>query len=100
MGLFIRAALVALAVALSFPVTATGPILVLTAQAETALLDINSATAAQLEGGLKGIGKTRAAAIVKGRPYKRKDELVTRDIIPESVYDGIKDLIIAKQKSK
>ena len=100
MSLFIRAAFVALAVALSFPVTASGPILILTAQAETALIDINTATAVQLEGSLKGIGKARAAAIVKNRPYKRKDELVTRDIIPESVYDGIKDLIVAKQKSK
>ena len=100
MGFFIRVALAALAIALSFPVTTTGPIVVLTAQAETVLIDINTATAAQLEASLKGIGKARAAAIVKGRPYKRKDELVTRDIIPEGVYDGIKDLIIAKQKSK
>jgi competence protein ComEA len=96
MRLFIRAALVALAVVLAVPVTATGPVLLATAQAETALLDINSATVAQLDA-LRGIGPARAAAIVKGRPYKRKDELVTRNIIPQSVYDGIKDLIIAKQ---
>jgi competence protein ComEA len=96
MRLFIRAVLVALAVALAFPVTATAPILVAAAQAEAALLDINSAPVAQLDA-LKGIGPVRAAAIVKGRPYKRKDELVTRKIIPQNVYDGIKDAIIAKQ---
>jgi competence protein ComEA len=96
MRLFIRAALVALVVILAVTVTATGPVLVVTAQAEAALLDINSATVAQLDA-LKGIGAARAASIIKGRPYKRKDELVTRNIIPQNVYDGIKDLIIAKQ---
>jgi len=60
-------------------------------------LDINSATAAQLEQ-LKGIGPVRAEAIVKGRPYKGKDDLVRMKIIPQSVYDEISDQIIAKQK--
>ncbi len=61
------------------------------------LLDINSASQADLEA-LKGIGKVRAEAIIKGRPYKGKDELVQKKIIPENVYKDIKDLIIAKQK--
>ena len=47
---------------------------------------------------LDGIGDARSAAIVKGRPYKGKDELVQKKIIPENVYKDIKDLIIAKQK--
>ena len=34
---------------------------------------------------------------MKGRPYKGKDELVQKKIIPQSVYDDIKDQIIAKQ---
>jgi hypothetical protein len=42
-------------------------------------------------------GEGRAAAIIKGRPYARKDELVQKKIIPESVYNEIKDKIIAKQ---
>ena len=62
------------------------------------LLDINSATSAELDA-LPGIGAARSAAIIKGRPYKGKDELVQKGIIPQSVYDGIKDKIIAKQKS-
>jgi competence protein ComEA len=61
-----------------------------------ALIDINTATQAELEP-LKGIGPVRAAAIVKGRPYKGKDELVQKKIIPKSVYDEIKGQIIAKQ---
>jgi competence protein ComEA len=60
-------------------------------------MDINSASEKELAT-LKGIGEVRAAAIVKGRPYKGKDDLVKKKIIPQSVYDDIKDLIIAKQK--
>lgn len=51
----------------------------------------------QLEA-LKGVGPVRAKAIVKGRPYKGKDDLVRRKIVPQSVYDGISEQIIAKQK--
>ena len=61
-------------------------------------MDINSASEKDLAT-LKGIGDVRAKAIVKGRPYKGKDELVQKKIIPQSVYDDIKDLIIAKQKA-
>ena len=64
---------------------------------KTELLDINSATADQLDA-LKGVGKTYSAAIIKGRPYKGKDELVQRKIIPAKTYTEIKDKIIAKQK--
>ncbi len=65
--------------------------------AKAELIDINSATAEELSR-LKGIGEARSAAIVKGRPYRGKDELVRKKILPESVYAGIKDQIIAKQK--
>lgn len=64
---------------------------------KTTLIDLNSATAAELDA-LPGIGAARSAAIVKGRPYKGKDELVSKSILSESVYAGIKDKVIAKQK--
>ena len=63
----------------------------------TGLLDINSASKADLIA-LKGVGEKRAADIIKGRPYKGKDELVQKNIIPAGVYADIKDKIIAKQK--
>ncbi|HYI30216.1 MAG TPA: helix-hairpin-helix domain-containing protein [Bradyrhizobium sp.] len=62
------------------------------------LLDINSATAEQLAE-LPGIGKAYSAKIVAGRPYKGKDDLVKKDVVPQKTYDGIKEKIIAKQKS-
>ena len=61
-----------------------------------ALLDINSASRDELMK-LKGIGDARADAIIKGRPYKGKNELLDKKIVPENVYNDIKDKIIAKQ---
>jgi len=65
---------------------------------KAALIDINSASEADLIAGLYGIGPARAKAIIAGRPYKGKDDLVARKIITAGIYDGIKDKIIAKQK--
>ena len=66
------------------------------APAKAEPMDINSASEKDLAT-LKGIGDVRAKAIVKGRPYKGKDELVQKKIIPQNVYDDIKEQIIAKQ---
>ena len=61
------------------------------------LLDINSASKEELEA-LPAIGKARSAAIIAGRPYKGKDELVSKKILSAADYAKVKDLIIAKQK--
>ncbi len=63
------------------------------------LIDLNSATKAELES-IKGIGPKYAEAIIKGRPYKGKDELVSKKIVPEATYNAIKEHVIAKQGKK
>jgi DNA uptake protein ComE-like DNA-binding protein len=60
------------------------------------LIDINTASAEELQT-LKGIGEAYAKKIVEHRPYKGKDELVSKKVIPQGTYNGIKGQIIAKQ---
>ena len=69
------------------------------AEARKEPMDINTASAKELAS-LPKIGEARATAIVKGRPYSGKDDLINKKIIPQDAYDAIKDVIVAKQAKK
>ncbi len=62
----------------------------------TVELDINSASEAELVA-LPAVGEAYAKKIIAGRPYDRKDQLVSKNVLPEGVYTKVKSGIIAKQ---
>ena len=65
-------------------------------KAKAELIDINSATKQQLMT-LSGIGDAYAQKIIDNRPYRGKNDLVRKNIVPQATYDKIAEQIVAKQ---
>ncbi len=55
-------------------------------------ININTASKEQLDA-LPGIGKTKAQAIIDGRPYQKPEDIMKVKGIKQKTYDKIKDLI-------
>jgi DNA uptake protein ComE-like DNA-binding protein len=62
------------------------------APAGPVLVDVNSADEKVLEA-LPGVGPARAKAIIAGRPYTDKQELLTKKVLPSNVFNDIQDKV-------
>ncbi len=60
------------------------------------LVDINGAGREELRR-LPGVTEAYAAKIIAGRPYRTKAHLLTHDVLPADVYEGLRARIVAKQ---
>lgn len=76
------------------PATPKQPTIAEKIAASRDLLDINTATPAQLKA-LPGMGDAYVKRVIDGRPYTAKNQLVSRGILPKDAYEAIKDQIVA-----
>ncbi|WP_257306841.1 ComEA family DNA-binding protein [Geothrix campi] len=68
------------------------------AETEAKAIDINSATKDQLKT-LPGITDAYADKIIAGRPYLSKAFLVTKNVLPNDLFQTLRKQIVARQPS-
>lgn len=56
------------------------------------IISINTASKESLMG-LEGIGEKRADDIISGRPYSSLNDLLSKEIVTNSIYENIKNSI-------
>ena len=61
-------------------------------KSKMALANINTSSAAELAKTLPGVGEVRSKAIVAARPYATPQDLVTKGVLTQGVFDKMKDL--------
>lgn len=59
------------------------------------LIDINSASEAQLDT-LPRVGPVTAKKIIDNRPYKAIEELVSKKVVGQAAFEGLRDKIVAQ----
>ena len=64
------------------------------AEVKSNLININTASESQLDT-LSGIGPVTAGKIINNRPYSQIEELTSKKVVSQKVFDQIKDKITA-----
>jgi DNA uptake protein ComE-like DNA-binding protein len=90
---------VAVAVSCAHPIAAQRPQPAPLVQPAGDPLDINTATPEQLNA-LPGFGPAYTRRVIAGRPYRSKNQLVTKGIVPSGVYQRVSALIVAHHPAR
>ena len=67
--------------------------------AEKAKVDLNRASVQDLMQ-VPGMTRTWAGRVVRFRPYRAKNNLFDRGVLPPAVYDRVKELIVAHREAE
>lgn len=100
----IRPTLLLLALLLAMPMTrshaavAHAPRAVTLAAEKTELVDLNSASKAELMK-LPAVGDAISDKIIAGRPWKSKYDLVVKKVVTRAAYEKFSRFVIARQPS-
>lgn len=69
------------------------------APAEKAKVDLNVASLQELMQ-LPGMTRTWAARVVRFRPYRAKNNLLDRGVLPQAVYERVKEFIVVHRPAE